>query len=184
MSRGLSTTNNAHAGPVSSIPVHPTKPIVATASDDCTWKMWSLSGTDLIMSGDGHKGWLSGIDFAPGGRHAQKMAPSRSGTVDPGSASRPSMGTRTRSIQSASRCRVIQSSPATPTAVRRVSEISAVAAGRHPCNSMSFDPSVNLSHTRDRMRVACAAQICHFLAVCAANTDIVHAVRGRCHRLS
>jgi len=65
---GLGKTQQAHSASVSSIAVHPTKAnIVATASDDGLWKMWSLSGGDLIMSGDGHKGWLSGIEFSPSG---------------------------------------------------------------------------------------------------------------------
>ena len=58
----------AHSAAVSSIAVHPTRPIIATAGDDALWKMWSLDAGELIMSGDGHKGWLSSVDFAPGGR--------------------------------------------------------------------------------------------------------------------
>ncbi|KAL1529606.1 hypothetical protein AB1Y20_000549 [Prymnesium parvum] len=76
---GLTKTNPAHSGPISSIALHPSKPIVATASDDSTWKMWSLNSAELIMSGDGHKGWLSGIDFAPSGRQLATSA--EDGTV-------------------------------------------------------------------------------------------------------
>lgn len=76
---GLAKTFQAHSASVSAIAVHPSKPIVATASDDGLWKMWSLSGGDLIMSGDGHKGWLSGISFAPGGRQLATSA--EDGTV-------------------------------------------------------------------------------------------------------
>ena len=71
---GLSKTFQAHSASVSALAVHPTKPIVATASDDGLWKMWSLQGGDLIMSGDGHKGWLSGIDFSPAGRQLATSA--------------------------------------------------------------------------------------------------------------
>jgi len=76
---GLSKTTTAHQSAVSSIAKHPTRPIVATAGDDALWKMWSLEGGDLIMSGDGHKGWLSGIDFSPHGRELATCA--EDGTV-------------------------------------------------------------------------------------------------------
>ena len=76
---GLAKTQEAHDASVSAIAMHPTKPIVATASDDGLWKMWSLSGGDLIMSGDGHKGWLSGIEFSPAGRQLATCA--EDGTV-------------------------------------------------------------------------------------------------------
>ena len=71
---GLAKTFPAHNASVSALAIHPTKPIVATASDDGLWKMWALSGGDLIMSGDGHKGWLSGIDFSPSGRQLATCA--------------------------------------------------------------------------------------------------------------
>ena len=41
---GLAKTFEAHSASVSALSVHPTKPIVATASDDGVWKMWSISG--------------------------------------------------------------------------------------------------------------------------------------------
>eukprot|EP00294_Goniomonas_avonlea_P016044 CAMPEP_0114561352 /NCGR_PEP_ID=MMETSP0114-20121206/11957_1 /TAXON_ID=31324 /ORGANISM="Goniomonas sp, Strain m" /LENGTH=606 /DNA_ID=CAMNT_0001746979 /DNA_START=71 /DNA_END=1888 /DNA_ORIENTATION=- len=59
----------AHIAPVSAMAMHPKKAIVATASDDSTWKMWSLPAGDIIMSGDGHKDWVAGIDFHPHGGH-------------------------------------------------------------------------------------------------------------------
>lgn len=37
----LQKTFKGHAMSISSIAVHPEKPIFATASDDTTWKMWS-----------------------------------------------------------------------------------------------------------------------------------------------
>jgi len=64
---GLSKTFPSHTMSVAAVAMHPTKPIVATASDDCSWKMWNLPGGELIMSGDGHKEWLSSIDFSPQG---------------------------------------------------------------------------------------------------------------------
>jgi hypothetical protein len=47
--------------------LHPTKPILVTASDDKSWKMWHLPAGDLIMCGEGHKDWVAGVDFHPGG---------------------------------------------------------------------------------------------------------------------
>jgi hypothetical protein len=52
---------------VANLVLHPTKPIVVTASDDKTWKMWHLPNGDLIMSGEGHKDWVAGVDFHPKG---------------------------------------------------------------------------------------------------------------------
>jgi WD40 repeat protein len=48
-----------------SIIIHPKKPVVVTASDDSTWRMWGLPAGDLIMTGEGHKDWVSGLDFHP-----------------------------------------------------------------------------------------------------------------------
>ena len=39
---GLSKTVQAHSAAVSSVALHPSKPIVATAGDDSVWKLWSL----------------------------------------------------------------------------------------------------------------------------------------------
>ena len=55
--------------PVSSIAVHPKKSFIATASDDLTWKIWGVPNGELIMSGEGHKDWISDIDFNPNGIH-------------------------------------------------------------------------------------------------------------------
>lgn len=41
--------------------------IVATVSDDETWKVWSVPNCDLLMSGEGHRDWVSGVDFHPHG---------------------------------------------------------------------------------------------------------------------
>lgn len=48
-----------------SVALHPKKPILATCSDDKSWKMWLLPKGELIMSGDGHKDWVSSCDFSP-----------------------------------------------------------------------------------------------------------------------
>ena len=38
-------------------------------SDDQTWKLWSVPDCELIMSGEGHKDWVSGVAFHPMGTH-------------------------------------------------------------------------------------------------------------------
>lgn len=49
--------------------LHAKKQIVATASDDCTWKIWNLDNAENIMTGEGHKDWIAAIDFHPAGSH-------------------------------------------------------------------------------------------------------------------
>lgn len=56
-----------HLLSVANLALHPTKPILVTASDDKTWKMWHMPGGDLIMCGEGHKDWVAGVDFHPAG---------------------------------------------------------------------------------------------------------------------
>jgi hypothetical protein len=63
----LRKTYKGHQRAVSGIAIHPSKPIVATVSDDRTWKMWSMNRGELIMSGDGHRDWIGSCDFHPGG---------------------------------------------------------------------------------------------------------------------
>mmetsp|Transcript_59542 Transcript_59542/g.128834 ORF Transcript_59542/g.128834 Transcript_59542/m.128834 type:complete len:584 (+) Transcript_59542:27-1778(+) len=56
-----------HLGTISRIAFHPKIPVVATASDDHTWKMWSMPEGSLVLSGEGHRDWVSGIAFHPRG---------------------------------------------------------------------------------------------------------------------
>ncbi|KXZ47989.1 hypothetical protein GPECTOR_31g352 [Gonium pectorale] len=63
----LSKTFKGHLLSVANMALHPTKPILVTASDDKTWKMWHMPGGDLIMCGEGHKDWVAGVDFHPAG---------------------------------------------------------------------------------------------------------------------
>jgi hypothetical protein len=61
----LTSTFKGHTMSIANVCLHPTKPIAVTVSDDKTWKMWHLPAGDLIMCGEGHKGWVSGVDFHP-----------------------------------------------------------------------------------------------------------------------
>eukprot|EP01059_Diplonema_ambulator_P014621 TRINITY_DN25541_c0_g1_i1.p1 TRINITY_DN25541_c0_g1~~TRINITY_DN25541_c0_g1_i1.p1 ORF type:complete len:574 (+),score=160.89 TRINITY_DN25541_c0_g1_i1:38-1723(+) len=63
------TTFKGHSMTVTSVAVHPKKSFVATSSDDKTWKLWSIPGGELVMSGDEHKDWVSGIAFHPRSTH-------------------------------------------------------------------------------------------------------------------
>ena len=47
-------TNKGHLMGVTCLSYNPKKDILATGSDDTTWKLWSVPGGDLIMSGEGH----------------------------------------------------------------------------------------------------------------------------------
>lgn len=63
----LSKTFKGHQLSVANLALHPSKPILVTASDDKLWKMWHLPAGDLIMVGEGHKDWVAGADFHPRG---------------------------------------------------------------------------------------------------------------------
>lgn len=60
-------TFKGHLGAVSRVVFHPKIPVVATACDDHTWKMWSMPEGQLVLSGEGHRDWVSGIAFHPRG---------------------------------------------------------------------------------------------------------------------
>lgn len=59
----------AHSMSIANVALHPRKPVLATVSDDTTWKLWSLPSGELIMSGEGHRDWVAGCDFHPRGTH-------------------------------------------------------------------------------------------------------------------
>eukprot|EP00947_MAST-08B_sp_MAST-8B-sp1_P002546 g2546.t1 len=65
----LMKTFKGHMNSVSAVAFHPKKPVLATVSDDETWKLWSVPTGELIMSGEGHKCWLAGVAFHPHGTH-------------------------------------------------------------------------------------------------------------------
>ena len=60
-SLSLTKTFPAHQAPVSALSFHPTRALLATASDDCTWKLWSMPRGELVMTGEGHRGWLTEV---------------------------------------------------------------------------------------------------------------------------
>lgn len=63
----LSKTFKGHLMGVTSLSYNPKKDIIATGSDDTTWKLWSVPNGDLIMSGEGHLDWVGGVEFHPKG---------------------------------------------------------------------------------------------------------------------
>lgn len=65
----LTKTFKCHANAIAAVAFHPTQPILATVSDDRLWKMWTVPGGELVMSGDGHREWIAGVDFHPSGSH-------------------------------------------------------------------------------------------------------------------
>lgn len=60
-------TFKGHLMGVTSLAYNPKKDILATGSDDTTWKLWSVPNGDLIMSGEGHLDWVGGVEFHPRG---------------------------------------------------------------------------------------------------------------------
>ena len=52
---------------IHSITLHPTKNIVATGSDDHTWRVWAVPSGELLMTGEGHEDWISEVQFHPSG---------------------------------------------------------------------------------------------------------------------
>ncbi|KAL8588698.1 hypothetical protein ACOMHN_046470 [Nucella lapillus] len=63
----LSNTFYHHSHPVSGLAIHPRKQILATTSDDHTWKIWFVPSGEIILSGKGHTEWVSDCDFHPSG---------------------------------------------------------------------------------------------------------------------
>lgn len=61
------STFKAHTMTVTRAAIHPKKQVVATSSDDGTWRLMSLPQGELIMSGEGHKDWVAGIAMHPKG---------------------------------------------------------------------------------------------------------------------
>ncbi|KAM9323052.1 sperm-associated antigen 16 protein-like [Pholidichthys leucotaenia] len=62
----------AHKLPISCIHLHPRKRILASASDDHTWRLWALPAPgqkvgQMLLTGEEHSDWLSGCSFHPDG---------------------------------------------------------------------------------------------------------------------
>jgi WD40 repeat protein len=51
--------------------------LVGPGSDDCSWRMFHLPSGELVMSGEGHAGWLAAVAFHPQARSAGRMPPAR-----------------------------------------------------------------------------------------------------------
>lgn len=76
---GTRKVSKGHLNSIAACAFHPKKPIFATASDDETWKLWTVPGCELVMSGEGHTSWLSDLHFHPHGSHL--VTSSGDGTV-------------------------------------------------------------------------------------------------------
>ncbi|XP_059214353.1 sperm-associated antigen 16 protein [Centropristis striata] len=68
----LSYSIRAHQLPISCIDLHPRKRILASASDDSSWRLWLLQADgekigQKLQTGEGHSDWLSGCSFHPDG---------------------------------------------------------------------------------------------------------------------
>ncbi|OQS01548.1 flagellar protein [Achlya hypogyna] len=62
-------TFQGHLNSIAAVAFHPKNPVIATVSDDETWKLWSMPNCELIMSGEGHRDWIAGVEFHPRGTH-------------------------------------------------------------------------------------------------------------------
>ena len=62
-SLALTKTFPAHQAAICALAFHPTKSVLCTASDDATWKLWGTPRGELLMTGEGHQGWVSEVRF-------------------------------------------------------------------------------------------------------------------------
>ncbi|XP_068561619.1 sperm-associated antigen 16 protein [Cebidichthys violaceus] len=68
----LSYSFRAHKLPISCIDLHPRNLVLATTSDDRSWRLWELLPNgekvgQMVLTGEGHSDWLSGCSFHPDG---------------------------------------------------------------------------------------------------------------------
>lgn len=57
----------AHTMTVTSVALHPFKPVVASGSDDGGWRLSALPSGDAIVTGQGHSNWISCVGVHPRG---------------------------------------------------------------------------------------------------------------------
>lgn len=70
-----------HDEAVTSISTHPHLSLLATTSDDGTWKSWSLDTHELIMKGQGHSDWIGSGCFSPSQAHLHYVSSSGDGSI-------------------------------------------------------------------------------------------------------
>lgn len=58
-----STTFQAHSGHITCVASHPKENMMATTSNDKTWKLWKNS--EVVLVGEGHQNAVTGCDFHP-----------------------------------------------------------------------------------------------------------------------
>lgn len=68
----------AHTKGIGGMALHMRKQIIASAGDDCLWKIWNMETNENIMTGEGHRDWISGVDFHPAGSHLVTCGADRS----------------------------------------------------------------------------------------------------------
>ena len=75
----LTRTFAGHQAAVSSLSFHPTRSLLLTASDDCSWKLWTAPRGELVLTGEGHRAWVSDVAVVGGGQGGGKVVVSGSG---------------------------------------------------------------------------------------------------------
>ena len=73
------TLGKLHEAAVSRLAFHPKIPVMASQSDDGTWKLLYMPQGEVIMQGEGHKDWVSGIQFSHNTNQEQSGLESVSG---------------------------------------------------------------------------------------------------------
>ena len=63
----LTRTFAGHQAAVSALSFHPTRSLLLTASDDCSWKLWTAPRGELVLTGEGHRAWVSDVKVVGGG---------------------------------------------------------------------------------------------------------------------
>ena len=63
----LTRTFAGHQAAVSALSFHPTRSLLLTASDDCSWKLWTAPRGELVLTGEGHRAWVSDVKIVGGG---------------------------------------------------------------------------------------------------------------------